>query len=218
MRGRTVLFGGFNGTTALADTWEWDGTTWTQRFLGTFPSLRNGHKMVFDSTRQRVLLHGGWESTDLWAWNGTGWSSLSQAGFRPSGRSWHGVAYDAPRDRLLLFAIDPAMADAVGMRTRVWNGLIAVWLGLAVGLAMRATGLLYSFGCLVLPPLAATALCRESAPLFWVAPLLAVACSAVGFILANHFDLPPAQLAVALQAGLVAVVWGVRRGGWGGRG
>jgi zinc transport system permease protein len=117
------------------------------------------------------------------------------------------------RERLLLFAIDPAMADAVGMRAGVWNAAIAAWLGLAVGLSMRATGLLYTFGCLVLPPLAATALCRESAPLFWVAPLLAVACSAVGFVLANHFDLPPAQLAVALQAGVVAVVWAARARG-----
>ncbi len=115
------------------------------------------------------------------------------------------------RDRLLLFAIDAAMADAVGMRAGAWSAAVAVWLGLAVGLSMRATGLLYTFGCLVLPPLAATALCRESAPLFWVAPLLAVACGVVGFVLANHFDLPPAQMAVALQAGLVAVVWVARR-------
>lgn len=114
-------------------------------------------------------------------------------------------------DRLLLFAIDPAMADAVGLRARAWNAAVAAWLGLAVGLSLRSTGLLYAFGCLVLPPLAAAALCRESAPLFWVAPVLAVACAAAGFVLANAWDLPPAQVAVALQAGVVALAWALRR-------
>jgi len=115
------------------------------------------------------------------------------------------------RDRLLLFAIDPSMAVAVGMRASVWNAAVAAWLGLVVGLATRATGLLYTFGCLVLPPLAAASLCRESAALFWVAPLLAVASGLAGFVVANHLDLPPAQMAVALQALVVGAAWGVGR-------
>src|SRR5262245_50181041 len=47
----------------------------------------------------------------------------------------------AARERLMLFAIDPAMAAAVGMRPPRWAALLAAWLGLAVGLSMRATGL-----------------------------------------------------------------------------
>ncbi|MGD9764198.1 MAG: metal ABC transporter permease [Candidatus Binatia bacterium] len=120
------------------------------------------------------------------------------------------IAVWAARDRLMLFASDPAMAAAVGMRTTGWRTALAVWLGLVVGLAMRVTGLLYTFGCLVLPAMAAAALCRETASLFWVAPLIAIACSAVGFVLANHFDDPPGQMAVAVQAVLVAAVWAVR--------
>ena len=27
---KVVMFGGFNDTTYLNDTWTWDGTTWTQ--------------------------------------------------------------------------------------------------------------------------------------------------------------------------------------------
>lgn len=117
----------------------------------------------------------------------------------------------AGRERLLLFAIDPAMAAAVGMRTDRWRGLLAAWLGLVVGLAMRATGLLYTFGCLVLPALVATALCRESRTLFVVAPLVAFATGLAGFVLANHFDDPPAQMTVALQSLALAVAWSLRR-------
>ncbi|MBX3027919.1 metal ABC transporter permease [bacterium] len=122
-----------------------------------------------------------------------------------------GVAVALLRDRLILFAIDPEMAAAVGMRTAVWNTALAIWLGLVVGGAMRAAGLLYTFGSLVLPALAATALCRQTRPLFVVAPALALASGVVGFVLANHTDDPPGQMAVVVQAGLVAAAWAWRR-------
>lgn len=121
------------------------------------------------------------------------------------------AAVAVARERLLLFAVDPAMAAAVGMRTGVWGALLAGSLGLAVGLSMRVTGLLYTFGCLVLPPLVATALCREARNLFIVAPLVAVATGLVGFVVANHTDDPPAQMAVALQSVLLLAAWSTRR-------
>jgi ABC-type Mn2+/Zn2+ transport system permease subunit len=122
-----------------------------------------------------------------------------------------GAAVVALRDRLILFAIDPAMAAAVGMRTRRWDAALAVWLGLVVGGAMRSAGLLYTFGSLVLPALAAVSLCRETRSLFVVAPLLALLAGVVGFVLANHYDDPPGQMAVVVQAALVAVAWTARR-------
>lgn len=115
------------------------------------------------------------------------------------------------RDRLVLFAIDPAMAAAVGMRTGWWNAALALWMGLAIGAAMRSAGLLYSFGSLVLPAIAAAALCRETRSLFVVAPLLALAAGVVGFVLANHYDDPPGQMAVVVQAAMVAAAWALRR-------
>jgi ABC-type Mn2+/Zn2+ transport system permease subunit len=122
-----------------------------------------------------------------------------------------GVFVSAMRERLMLFAIDPAMAAAVGIRTTLWAACLAAWLGLAVGLSMRATGLLYTFGCLVLPPLVATAVCRETRTLFVVAPLVAIATAVIGFVLANHTDDPPAQMAVALQSVVLLAAWTVRR-------
>jgi hypothetical protein len=40
---KVVLFGGITGPGAYGvvnDTWEWDGTAWTQRMLTTSPSPR----------------------------------------------------------------------------------------------------------------------------------------------------------------------------------
>ncbi len=116
------------------------------------------------------------------------------------------------RDRLGLLVMDPAMAEAVGLRVRAWNVGLALVLGICVGLAIRSAGLLFSFGCLVLPALVAKHLCRELRPLFWLAPVLSLATSVAGFVLANHFDVPPAPMTVALLAFLLPLAWLRARG------
>jgi hypothetical protein len=74
-RNMLVMFG---GGTAFADTWEWNGTSWTQRGTGGPPG-RSGHRMVFDPTRQCVVLYGGVSYqggvryTDTWEWDGSVW-------------------------------------------------------------------------------------------------------------------------------------------------
>lgn len=113
--------------------------------------------------------------------------------------------------RLLLFALDPAMAAAVGMRITPWATITSAWLGLGVGLSIRSAGMLYTFGCLVLPALIAKNICREVRPMFAVAPIVAIGTAAVGFVLANHYDDPPAQMTVALLCLLLVAAWLVRR-------
>jgi hypothetical protein len=58
LRARAVLFGGGDGTTDLADTWEWSGTSWSQVQISG-PSPRHGHAMVYDSNRHVIVLFGG---------------------------------------------------------------------------------------------------------------------------------------------------------------
>jgi zinc/manganese transport system permease protein len=114
------------------------------------------------------------------------------------------------RRRLVVLVTDPTMAAAVGMRVGWWMALLALVLGVGTGVAMRSTGMLFTFGCLVLPPLAAKNLCREVAPMFWVAPLVSVATALLGLILAHGFDSPPGQMIVALQAFVLVLAWGWR--------
>ncbi len=109
-RGRTVLFGGATvqaGVTGwLADTWEWDGATWSQRASATSPSARSSAGMVYDSQRGRVVLFGGIGSgirqNDTWEWDGTDWTQLAPASSPPA-RNGAGMAYDSARGRAVLF-------------------------------------------------------------------------------------------------------------------
>jgi zinc/manganese transport system permease protein len=121
------------------------------------------------------------------------------------------VALAASHRRVLLYALDPAMAAAVGMRLKPWAFATSAWLGLAVGLSIRSAGMLYTFGCLVLPALVAKNVCREVRPMFIVAPTIALGAGAAGFVLANHYDDPPAPMTVALLCLLLAIAWLVRR-------
>lgn len=56
-RGLTVLFGGWTGGTNNAQTWEWDGTAWTQRVVSG-PSGRVSHAMAYDAARGVTVLFG----------------------------------------------------------------------------------------------------------------------------------------------------------------
>jgi ABC-type Mn2+/Zn2+ transport system permease subunit len=111
---------------------------------------------------------------------------------------------------LLLFALAPDMAAAVGLRTQRFNLGLALGLGLAVGLSIRTGGMLYTFGCLVLPALIAKSLCREVRPMLWLAPLIGLVSSLVGFYVSYRFDLPPAHVTVGLLSASLPLGWGTR--------
>jgi ABC-type Mn2+/Zn2+ transport system permease subunit len=113
--------------------------------------------------------------------------------------------------KILLFTLDPSMAVAVGMKINHWNLMTAAWLGLAIGLSIRASGMLYTFGCLVLPALSAKNLCRQVRSMFFISPIVAVGVGVLGFLLANQYDYPPGQLTVALLCFLLMIAWLLRR-------
>jgi ABC-type Mn2+/Zn2+ transport system permease subunit len=115
--------------------------------------------------------------------------------------------------KILLFTLDPSMASAIGMKMKIWSLATSAWLGLAVGLSIRASGMLYTFGCLVLPALVAKNLCREVRHMFFVAPVVAILVGITGFVLANSYDYPPGQMTVTLFCILLVLVWIFRRMG-----
>jgi zinc transport system permease protein len=101
-------------------------------------------------------------------------------------------------DEILLFATDAEMARTVGVNVRRWNGMLAVWLGATLAMAIHVAGTIYAFGVLVLPGLIARNVCRNVRQMLIVAPIVAVVSVLCAFVVANHQDWPPGQAAVAL--------------------
>jgi len=108
--GRTVLFGGSIGSTAVTDnTWLFDGSDWTQVAIsGPRPPARADCRMVYDSIRQICVMSGGepiagphfndtWE-LDLASMTWTQ-SPSSFTGIRVA----HGLAFDANRGWVVQF-------------------------------------------------------------------------------------------------------------------
>ena len=80
VRRTVLLFGGWDTRPSpegfLADLWELDGATW-RRLEVAGPLGRRAHAMASDPVRRRVLLYGGYTSSevldDLWQWDGITW-------------------------------------------------------------------------------------------------------------------------------------------------
>ncbi|MGE0823598.1 MAG: metal ABC transporter permease [Candidatus Binatia bacterium] len=110
----------------------------------------------------------------------------------------------------LLVILDPEMARAVGLRVEIWEGAYAFWLGAIVGFSIHVSGVIYAFACLVLPPLAAKNISRDVHTLFVISPVLALSSGIVAFVLANHYDYPPGQMATTCLCCVVLIMWGFR--------
>jgi ABC-type Mn2+/Zn2+ transport system permease subunit len=115
--------------------------------------------------------------------------------------------------RILLVASDEGVAQVLGLPVRAWRTTLGVFIGLCLSFAIHATGLLFAFGCTVLPVL----FVREVAPslraVLWLAPSVSVATVGLALWLAQleGLDLPPGQTAVAVQAAVVALAMAMRR-------
>ena len=111
VKNRVVLFGGEGVNGPLADTWELAGNppVWRQVTTAAAPSARSGAAAVFDQTRGRVVLFGGFDSSgylaDMWEYNvdTARWNPIVTA-TSPPARRFHAMA--AEPGRIVLFGGD----------------------------------------------------------------------------------------------------------------
>lgn len=132
-RRKMVVFGGMGSRVGeqpppiYADTWEFDGTTWSQVPVAG-PPPRLGAGVAYDSKRGLVILFGGANHeralNDLWSWDGGSWRKLSEGG--PEPRVMGYIAYDKRRDRIVLFGGRHGVPDNSDLGdTWEWDG--AAW-------------------------------------------------------------------------------------------
>jgi len=120
--GDVVLFGGLGAGGYLADTWTWNGVSWSQLSPATSPPPRDYASMVYDAATGDVVLFGGNTGSsfpaDTWTWNGTTWSQ-AHPGTSPTGREGATMTYDAATGNVVLFGGQNTgyLAD-----TWTWNG------------------------------------------------------------------------------------------------
>jgi len=106
-----------------------------------------------------------------------------------------------------LLSIDNEMAFSIGIPTSLYNLLFSIWLGLALGLSIRVSGMLFVFGVLVLPALAAKNFSRDIKGMFILSPIISLISNIFAFIFANFYDYPPAQISVAFLSLVLISAW-----------
>jgi N-acetylneuraminic acid mutarotase len=109
-----VLFGGYNGEGAFADTWGYspEENSWvdlTRDDTGA-PPARAFHAMVYDPAANQAVLFGGMGGpetyfNDTWLYDcKTGvWTDAKPAGAVPPARAFHGLAIDPGSGKVVLF-------------------------------------------------------------------------------------------------------------------
>jgi hypothetical protein len=124
-RQRVVLFSGatqFSGG-ATPDTWEWDGTQWTDLSQPTSPTGQFGASFVYDPPEGYSLLASVDGTT--WAWDGAAWTLLASAEEGPPARYFASLAFDGARNRVVLFGgcISDLCETEVPNDTWEWDGV-----------------------------------------------------------------------------------------------
>ena len=135
---RIIMFGGsrvlFGTETSdknlLNDTWQFKENIWEKIITKNSPNPRAEASMVYDESRNRLVLFGGYmikdkqyiKLGDTWEFYDNNWQLVSETG--PSQR--HGVAmvYHEEKNKTILFGgstIDKQYGDAAG-ETWQWNG------------------------------------------------------------------------------------------------
>ena len=119
--GKTVLFGGYDGDSELADTWTWSGSTWSQLSPTTSPPARESASMAYDPATGNMVLYGGFGGdylSDTWTFDGSNWTQQFPDG-GPAARNGASMAYDSATSNMILFG---GFGDGDNSDTWVWDG------------------------------------------------------------------------------------------------
>lgn len=138
-RGRVVLFGGQTRSSTVGETfndvWDWDGASgrFVNRTIPLSPDLQpqktTGHAAAYDPVRGRMVTFGvsslqaPFGSEQTWEWNGDDgtWSRRAVRSAHPSSRERPGMAYDASRQRMVLFGGTPVIYPIDDQALQTWE-------------------------------------------------------------------------------------------------
>ncbi len=130
--GQVVLFGGYGEsgdleTGYLADTWTYDGSTWSEQHPANSPPARIEAQMAYDPVRGEIVLFGGRDEAgalaDTWTYDGTTWTEQHPAE-SPLGRYGASMASDPATGEVVLFGGASGSGDILG---ETWTYGLSAW-------------------------------------------------------------------------------------------
>lgn len=115
---------------APAETWTWDGSTWTKQKPRKAPPARQGGSLVYDDSLAKVVLFGGSGQLtdfgqdptllDMWAWDGANWVQLPAENV--PGDLYATAVYDPVREQIVAYSGVVSRGQQSESRTWLWDG------------------------------------------------------------------------------------------------
>lgn len=107
---KMILFGGYNESGCLGDTWVFDLTnnSWKEMKPENNPSPRHTHTMAYDPDNQKVILFGensrGVQQRDMWTYDyqNNQWEQIIPD-LNPPSKSIHTMSFDSDNRKIILF-------------------------------------------------------------------------------------------------------------------
>lgn len=131
-RKKIVVFGGaahgVSGDVPLGDTWEYDGTSWTETTASGGPLARMGMVMAYDPRRGVTVMAGGYDGNlgyrrDTWEYDGA-WQPIATAAAPSDLDHASAMAFEPSTGNMITFGgeITPTDNLSVSNRTLSYNG------------------------------------------------------------------------------------------------
>lgn len=121
-RGRLVSFSAFRDYGLPSTTWEWGGSSWTERHAPG-PVTRKNAAFAYDELRRRCVLFGGDDGNsllgDTWEWDGTSWTAVTTL-HAPSPRNGAAAAFHPGLGKVVMHG---GRAGAAYAETWLYDGV-----------------------------------------------------------------------------------------------
>lgn len=114
-------------------------------------------------------------------------------------------------NRIFSVTFDEAFASATGIRTRLYNMIIALLTAITIVLGMRMMGALLISSLIVFPSLTAMQLCRRFKSTIILSAILSVFCFIVGITISYIGSVPTGACIVVTDIVLLFVAIGLRK-------
>jgi hypothetical protein len=122
--GAAMAYDPIRGGVVLLTTnlWLWNGQSWRMLDYGMVaPGLQQFGAAAWDQARGVLVFFGGGFGNHTWEWDGTSWADVTPASptDSPDGRSYHQLAWDPIRQRVVVFG-GLSLTAPSGARNDLW--------------------------------------------------------------------------------------------------
>jgi hypothetical protein len=134
---KTVLYGGYDDSNYVDNTWLWDGTQWSEQKKRAAPA-RGLTAMWFDPVLHKTVLFGGigrphpqdrlQRYVDMWSLDSNGWTEVKPSTL-PTTRYGAQVAVDPRTGHAILFGGLRLDIDSKGLQKQVYANDMWEWDG-----------------------------------------------------------------------------------------